>query len=64
MCGASLKTPATAIIGDCFEIHGRLSLYNGTPSVRLWPVGTKRLLGVRESDIKSEILKEHLIGAL
>ena len=32
----------------CFNIHGRIRVYNGTPSVRIWPVGTKRLLGVSE----------------
>ena len=31
-------------------VHGRLSYYNGNPSSRIWIVGTKRLLGVRESD--------------
>jgi len=36
------------IIGACFTVHGRLSLYNGTPSVRLWKVGTNRLLGISE----------------
>jgi hypothetical protein len=34
------------IAGKCFSVHGRLSVYNGTPSIRLWPIGTKRLLGV------------------
>ena len=34
------------LVGKCFTVHGRLSVYNGTPSIRLWPVGTKRLLGV------------------
>jgi hypothetical protein len=34
------------VIGKCFNVHGRLSVYNGTPSIRLWPLGTKRLLGV------------------
>ena len=29
--------------------HGRLTYYNGNPSSRIWVVGTKRLLGVRES---------------
>jgi len=33
-------------VGKCFNVHGRLSVYNGTPSIRLWPLGTKRLLGV------------------
>jgi hypothetical protein len=34
------------VVGKCFAVHGRLSVYNGTPSIRLWPMGTKRLLGV------------------
>jgi len=34
------------LVGKCFNVRGRLSVYNGTPSIRLWPIGTKRLLGV------------------
>ncbi|HYW69667.1 MAG TPA: hypothetical protein VE961_01455 [Pyrinomonadaceae bacterium] len=34
------------VAGKCFNVHGRLSVYNGTPSIRLWPAGTRRLLGV------------------
>jgi len=34
------------VVGKCFSVHGRLSVYNGTPSIRLWPIGTKRLLGI------------------
>jgi hypothetical protein len=30
-------------------VHGRLTYYNGNPSSRIWIVGTKRLLGIRES---------------
>jgi hypothetical protein len=30
-------------------VHGRLTYYNGNPSCRIWVIGTKRLLGVRES---------------
>jgi len=30
-------------------VHGRLMYYNGNPSSRIWIVGTKRVLGVRES---------------
>jgi hypothetical protein len=26
-------------------VHGRLMYYNGTPSFRVWVVGTNRLLG-------------------
>ena len=34
------------VVGKCFNVHGRLSVYNGTPSIRLWPLGTRRLLGI------------------
>ena len=37
------------LVGPCFTVHGRLSLYNGTPSARIWKVGTNRILGVTES---------------
>jgi hypothetical protein len=31
---------------SCYWTHGRLSVANGNPSLRLWKVGTKRILGV------------------
>ena len=34
--------------GPCYKVRGRMSLSNGTPSVRIWPVGTKRILGISE----------------
>ena len=34
------------LAGKCFMVHGRLRAYNGNPTFRLWPAGTKRLLGV------------------
>ena len=30
----------------CYWVHGRLMAYNGTPTFRLWPSGSKRLLGI------------------
>src|SRR5262245_9873121 len=38
------------LIGSCWDLRGRVSYFNGNPSVRIWPVGTKRMLGVRDSD--------------
>lgn len=38
------KTPENT--KSCYWAHGRLSLYNGTPSLRLWKVGTNRILGI------------------
>lgn len=34
------------LAGVCFEIRGRMAIYNGNPSLRIWHVGTKRLLGL------------------
>jgi hypothetical protein len=31
---------------SCYWTHGRLVAGNGTPSLRLWPIGTKHLLGI------------------
>ncbi len=41
-----------AIGGDLpkFTVHGRLCYYNGTPSPRIWIVGTHRILGVTVRD--------------
>ena len=36
------------VIGKCFAVRGRLSVYNGAPAVRLWRIGTRRVLGVSE----------------
>ena len=36
------------LIGKCFNVHGRLSTYNGNPAVRLWNLRTKRMLGVSD----------------
>jgi hypothetical protein len=30
----------------CSWVHGRMRAGNGTPSTRIWPVGTHRMLGV------------------
>jgi hypothetical protein len=36
------------LVGKCFVVRGKLSVYNGAPAVRLWRVGTRRILGVSE----------------
>jgi len=36
------------LIGKCFNVHGRLSTYNGNPAVRLWNLRTRRMLGVSD----------------
>lgn len=36
------------LAGPCFAIRGRASLANGNPTVRIWKVGTKRVLGLSD----------------
>jgi hypothetical protein len=43
------------IVGPCFELRGRLSFWNGAPSARIWPVGTKRMLGVHSDILPPEL---------
>jgi hypothetical protein len=31
---------------SCYWTHGRLSIYNGNPTFRLWKIGTRHLLGI------------------
>jgi len=34
------------LIGRCFTVHGRLSVYNGAPALRIWKIGTRKMLGI------------------
>ena len=34
--------------GPCFKVRGRMSFYNGNPTVRIWLPGTKRMLGISQ----------------
>jgi hypothetical protein len=44
-CAASDKP-----VAPCYSTHGRLSFWNGTPSTRIWIIGTHRILGVHGED--------------
>jgi hypothetical protein len=41
-------------------VHGRLSYSNGTPSCRIWIVGTKRILGAAQSDDETPSMPKEL----
>jgi len=36
------------LVGSCFTVRGRLTVYNGAPALRIWKIKTKRILGVSE----------------
>jgi hypothetical protein len=38
------KTPENA--ASCYWTHGRLALYNGNPSFRVWRIGTTKVVGI------------------
>ncbi len=44
--GSDAAAATPKFVGPCFTVHGRLRGGNGTPTLRIWPVGTTRLLGV------------------
>ncbi|HWA00735.1 MAG TPA: hypothetical protein VG841_10525 [Caulobacterales bacterium] len=63
----ALATPhASAQQQECFVVHGRLQIGNGTPSVRIWRIGTHRMLGVSDGPPGDELsnLPENVRGAL
>ena len=46
------------VVAACFKVHGRLSNWNGNPTRRIWIIGTKRILGVREDTHFPKALKD------
>ena len=46
--------------GECRILRGRAFLSNGTPSVRLWVIGTTRILGVHQQDLSFDDLPSAL----
>jgi len=52
----------TDLASPCFTVRGRMFVANGTPGVRIWRVGTTRVLGVvpPESEIAPQSLLDRL----
>jgi hypothetical protein len=48
------------IVDACFTVHGRLSAWNGSPTMRIWRAGTKRILGDHDDWPLPEKLAEHM----
>ena len=53
------------VIAACYTVHGRATFGPGTPALRIWPVGTKRMLGVtagpRADDADEPIVPKNLL---
>lgn len=56
------------LVGRCFRIHGRAFFSNGTPDLRIWHVGTHKILGVTSrpeaDDSDAPIAPPKLLNAL
>jgi hypothetical protein len=48
------------VVAACFTVHGRLSNWNGNPTERIWIIGTKRMLGLREDTSLPKALEDKL----
>ena len=55
----SACTASSLRVGDCFTVHGRMTSCTGVPNVRIWVIGTKRILGV--VDAKGDPAGEHIL---
>ena len=42
------------VVSACCKVHGRVTFGNGTPGLRMWPVGTKRMLGITAGPIADD----------
>ncbi len=49
------------VVGECYMIHGRATFGNGTPALRIWPVGTNRMLGVTADDAEEPIAPKEML---
>lgn len=54
-------------VGECFTVHGRLSFAMASPEIRLWRIGTHRVLGILGPDgsdqhVLSEAMLERMWG--
>lgn len=38
------------VVGACFTVHGRIEAYNGSPTFRIHPNGSRRILGVEDNN--------------
>jgi hypothetical protein len=49
------------VVDACFSVRGRLNYWNGTPSTRIWIIGTHRILGLpgEDGDLPNNV-KAHL----
>jgi hypothetical protein len=52
----AISSASEAEPAACVWVHGRLFAANGNPTFRIAPAGTRRILGVRQSDDGADAL--------
>lgn len=43
------------LVAKCFVVRGRLRFYNGSPSARIWKIGTPRMLGIPDEVLPGQL---------
>ena len=55
---------AKSVIGKPFTFKGKACYYNGHPVLRIWRIGTKRILGVRQDGQEHPCAPDNLLKVL
>jgi hypothetical protein len=48
------------VVAACYSVHGRISNWNGNPTRRIWVLGTKTIVGLREDAPMPKVLEDSL----
>jgi hypothetical protein len=51
---SATASTTSAYVGECFTFHGRAQFYNGNPSLRIWKIGTKSIVGISDHRCNSQ----------
>lgn len=50
LIGAAPNAPPSRA-GDCRWVHGRFAIYNGSSLRRIWIIGTRRIVALKDDDV-------------
>jgi hypothetical protein len=63
-CGSDTENAVcrndSRVVAACYSVHGRISNWNGNPTRRIWVLGTKRIVGLRDGAPTPKVLEDSL----
>jgi hypothetical protein len=63
-CSDAAEATSNRAVDRPLLLHGRLSFYNGSPSFRIWVVGTHKIMGVQDADKPGVTMPRELLDIL